>query len=81
MAHVYDILSPDGFSIDPEKVYQTEQEAEDAFNEWKKRYERQGYYSSNHGRIALEDLRDECSLIKLDPKDLEDDEIPNIGPF
>jgi len=57
----FDVISPDGFSIGL-NTYKSEKSARVAFKEWVKRYERQGYYSSNNGRIALEDLKDECSL-------------------
>jgi len=61
----YTMLSPDGFSIEFDKTYTSKKEAEKAFTEWKKRYELQGYYSSNSGRIPLEDLREYCTLQKL----------------
>jgi hypothetical protein len=56
----YQVLSPDGFTIEFDKpYYEGSQLAFEAFDRWKKRYERQGYYSSNeHGRISLEDLED-----------------------
>ena len=59
----YNILSPDGFSIHHSKTYTSPEAAWAAFDEWKKRYETQGYYSSNHGRIPLNELRDHCKLI------------------
>jgi len=62
----YDIISPDGFAIDYSKTYKTKEEAIDSFNSWKKRFEEQGYYSSNYGRIPLDELEDNCSLIELD---------------
>ncbi len=61
----YDVLSPDGFAIEREKDYATREEAIAAFTEWAKRFEKQGYYSSNNGRIPLKDLEDECSLIEV----------------
>lgn len=60
----FNVLSPDGFTIDPEKTYSTIEQAEKAFNEWAKRYERQGYYSSNNGRIPLNELLQNCKIIK-----------------
>jgi hypothetical protein len=56
----YEVLSPDGFTIEFDKpYYKSSQLAFEAFDKWKKRYEGQGYYSSNeHGRIPLEDLED-----------------------
>jgi len=35
------------------------------FKAMKKRYERQGYYSANNGRINLKDLENFCTLVKL----------------
>jgi hypothetical protein len=53
----YEVLSPDGFTIEFDKPYYTSKEkAFEAFDKWKKRYEVQGYYSSNNGRIPLEEL-------------------------
>lgn len=63
----YDILSPDGFSIrigvDP---FKTRAEGVKYFEKWKKRYEQQGYYSSNTGRIDLRDLADYCEFIEVE---------------
>jgi hypothetical protein len=61
----YDVLSPDGFSIDAVKTYNSTDEAITAFGEWKKRFEAQGYYSSNNGRISLEDLESYCTIVEL----------------
>ncbi len=61
----YDVLSPDGFAIDRVATYPSKRTAKSAFRRWKKRYEKQGYYSSNNGRIALEDLENFCTLIEL----------------
>lgn len=55
----YEVLSPDGFTIEFDRPYYTSKEkAFEAFEKWKVRYEKQGYYSSNNGRILLEDLED-----------------------
>jgi hypothetical protein len=62
----YDVLSPDGFSIHFSDTYATKKEAKNAFNEWKKRYESQGFYSSNKGRIPLNELEDYCKIIEVD---------------
>jgi hypothetical protein len=62
----YDILSPDGFSIFFDKTFKTKEDAMTNFFEWKKRYEQQGYYSSNNGRIALNELEQHCKLIEVD---------------
>ena len=62
----YDILSPDGFSIHHSDTYATRQDALNSFFEWKKRFEMQGYYSSNKGRIPLDELEKHCELIEID---------------
>ena len=55
----YEVLSPDGFTIEFDRPYYTSKEkAFEAFDKWKERYKVQGYYSSNTGRIPLEDLED-----------------------
>jgi hypothetical protein len=61
---LFNILSPDGFTISMDN-FKTKKEALNYFAEWKKRFELQGYYSSNNGRISLEDLDDECCFINL----------------
>ena len=58
----YIIISPDGFTIHPTETYTTPEKAWIAFDEWKKRYEVQGYYSSNRGRIPLDQLKEYCRL-------------------
>ena len=62
----YDILSPDGFSIHFSDTYLTKEDAMKAFHDWKKRYEQQGYYSSNKGRIPLDELELHCEMIEID---------------
>ena len=62
----YDVLSPDGFSIHPVDTYTSIKKARKAFEEWKKNYEHQGYYSSvRYGRIPLVDLEDYVQLIEI----------------
>ena len=68
----YDINSPDGFGMYMDKVYSTPQNAENAFKEWKKRFEHQGYYRDNRrNMIPLNNLREYCKLVEFDC-DLED---------
>jgi hypothetical protein len=52
----YDVISPDGFSINREGTYPSVAAAKKGLAEWVKRFERQGYYASVRGRIALKDL-------------------------
>ena len=55
----YQVLSPDGFTIEFDKpYYPSKKKAFEAIDKWKERYRRQGYYSSNNGRIPLEELED-----------------------
>ncbi|MBN8702760.1 MAG: hypothetical protein J0M08_06830 [Bacteroidetes bacterium] len=58
----YVIVSPDGFTIHPTETYNNPKQAKAAFNKWQAQYEKQGYYSSNFGRINLKDLADYCQL-------------------
>jgi hypothetical protein len=62
----YVVLSPDGFTIEFERSYYTSlKKACDALDKWMKRYEVQGYYSSNNGRIPLKDLLDYCTIRRV----------------
>ena len=63
----YQVLSPDGFTIERGVVtYTSRKKAMEAFNKWKDNYKQQGYYSSaKHGRIDLLDLEDFCEFITL----------------
>lgn len=60
----YNILSPDGFTITPDN-YKSKALANKTFTLWRKRYEKQGYYSSTNGRIALNQLKHECQMITI----------------
>lgn len=58
----FNYLSPDGFPISP-KSFKTREAADVYLDKWVKQYERQGYYSSNSGRIPLDALKSACDLI------------------
>lgn len=62
-AKTFRILSPDGIDIRHDKWKHKETEIENELKEFVKRYEKQGYYSSNNGRIALEDIADCCEVV------------------
>jgi hypothetical protein len=62
----FEVLSPDGFAIDREETYPSVEVAENKFNEWKQRYEQQGYYSSvKYGRIPLDELDGYCTIVQI----------------
>lgn len=61
----YIVLSPDGISIDQEETYPTPEIALEKTKEWAKRFEKQGYYSSNNGRIPLDELIEHCTLVPI----------------
>ena len=62
----YQVLSPDGFTIEFDKPYYiSKKKAFEAFDKWKERYKLQGYYSSNNGRIPLEDLEDYMNIRQI----------------
>lgn len=76
MKKAYDVLSPDGFSISFSDVYRTKKAAKIALTQWCKNYERQGYYSSNGGRISLDELPYHCEIV---PKEYEKEDFKNLN--
>ncbi|RYX83314.1 hypothetical protein EON73_03920 [bacterium] len=59
---LFNYISPDGFTISHED-FGTEKQADLFYEQWKQRYEGQGYYSSsNYGRIPLDELDHYCGL-------------------
>jgi hypothetical protein len=64
----WDVLSPDGISIKREGYFSSEKAAQKGFQDFKKRYTKQGYYSSNNGKIALSDLENNCTYKKIEVK-------------
>jgi len=62
----YEVLPPDGFTIEFDRPYYiSKKNAIEAFDKWKERYKLQGYYSSNNGRIPLEELEDYMSIRQI----------------
>ncbi len=62
----YDILSPDGFSIQFQGYFPSIKKAKEQFAIWLKRFEGQGYYSSaSYGRIPLNEVEQYCTLIEI----------------
>jgi hypothetical protein len=60
----YVVLSPDGFTINLES-YENIDDAKLACEKWAKRYEAQGYYSSNQGRIPYEEIIYHCTFKQI----------------
>lgn len=66
----YEVISPDGFSIEMDAVYNSLIEATQALDKWSKRYEHQGYYSSvKYGRIPLDELNQYCRILIIENND------------
>lgn len=62
----FEVFSPDGFAISREETYPSVEVALEKLKEWIKRYEFQGYYSSNkYGRIPLDELEQECQVVQI----------------
>jgi hypothetical protein len=63
----YQILSPDGFTIEMDKAYyKSQKQALNSLTNWIERYRMQGYYSSRmYGRIDLSEIKNYCQFIKL----------------
>jgi hypothetical protein len=60
------VLSPDGITIEfGSFYYENMKDAKKAFERWKSRFEQQGYYSSNNGRIPLDELESYCQFKTL----------------
>lgn len=62
----FDVYSPDGFAISREETYPSLEVAKQKLQEWVKRYEFQGYYSSvKNGRIPLDKLELYCTIVEV----------------
>lgn len=79
----YNVLSPDGFPITANGYYSTITEAGEALEKWVKNYSKQGYYSSNDGRIPLEQLALHCTLdaINMTNKEAIDEQVQDSFDF
>ena len=60
------VLSPDGFQIERNKAsYRSRKSAETALDNWIRRYDFQGYYStSSRERIPLANIKERCQIIE-----------------
>jgi len=62
----YMVLSPDGTTIEFDNyTYPSMKKAMEAFIKWRGRYDAQGFYSSNNGRIPLDELESYCQFKTL----------------
>jgi hypothetical protein len=62
----YQILSPDGITIQNTASYKTKKEALKALELFKNQYRKQGFYSSaKYGNIHPSDIQDYCTFIIL----------------
>jgi len=65
----YDAISPDGFSISREEYYSSILEAKKAINNFAKRYEMQGYYSTivngERIQIPISELSYYCEIVEI----------------
>lgn len=61
---LYRVFSPDGLEFHPTHAFTSEDKAWEAFeNDYKKRFEPQGYYSiANRTRIPIDELKNYCSV-------------------
>ena len=61
----YVVLSPDGFDIRMDSIWDSLEEAHLALTIWMERYEAQGYYSCNGEKIPLDELESRCTIKTL----------------
>jgi hypothetical protein len=62
----YQILSPDGITIETTASYKTKKQALKALESFKNQYRKQGFYSSaKYGNIHPSDIQDFCTFIIL----------------
>ena len=74
MVKLFDVLSPDGFSINRDSLFVNKKVAEKGIEDFAKRYENQGYYStSNREQISLDELKERCRIvpIKVSQEDID----------
>jgi len=62
---VFDVLSPDGITITPDRVYETLEEAHAAAEAFAQRFVWQGFYSTARWeRIPLEEIAGRCRVVE-----------------
>ena len=78
---LFNVLSPDGFSTTMSCLFTSEELAKREIDNFIKRYEFQGYYStSNRERISLDEAKERCRIIPIEVNDDDiDDDIDIIS--
>ena len=62
---MFDVLSPDGITITPDRVYGTLEEAHAAVEAFAQRFVWQGFYSTARWeRIPLEEIAGRCRVVE-----------------
>jgi len=56
------MISKDGFDIERDTTYSTEDELQDAINRFIDRYKVQGYYSKNFRKIPLNEIKEHLTI-------------------
>ena len=73
---LFDVLSPDGFSTTMSCLFTSEELAKREIDNFIKRYEFQGYYStSNRERISLDEAKERCRIIEVEVRVNDDIDI------
>lgn len=72
---MFDVLSPDGLSIFPNRVYQTLDEALGAAEAFAQGFDWQGFYSTAMREcIPLDDIVGRCRVIRVNPLEDQDED-------
>lgn len=75
---VYQVYSPDNFTISYEYAYKTKEQAQKELNKFIDRYKIQGHYSlANRERISLEEAKNLCKIVPLCVNETEFNKIFN----
>ena len=73
---LFNVLSPDGFSTTMSCLFTSEELAKREIDNFVKRYEFQGYYStSNRERISLDEAKERCRIIEVEVRVNDDIDI------
>jgi hypothetical protein len=76
---LFDVKSPDGHSTSIDRLFTTEELAKREIDNFVKRYENQGYYStSNRERISLDEAKERCEIEPLNSENIRNIEFYDI---